>query len=187
MHIYKEETFGTIERLRELMKDRGYTQDRLAKEADIDVRSIRRWFAGSKIRKNNLSRVAEILDCDLAYLECTQDTPKKSKGTQIRLADLSIVDRYLPKIQELVKTTTQRFTYTIGTDGDTSDVIQGTFIDGAIRYYYEDLICNHDGAIYYEISVNGSDPVKRTPDEMADFVKGIMKYISFEVEQLKQK
>lgn len=187
MIIYKEEHFGTIERLRELMKERDYSIDRLARESGVSNRTIRRWFSGetTAYRSSNLKSIAEVLECDLTYLKCEQNTPRKCYR-KIKLSDLSIVDRYLPKIQDLAKTTTQRFTYTIKTSG-TSEPIFGTFVEGDTRYYYEDITSdNDDTTLVYQVSVNGSDPIKKSEAEMNDFVKGIMKYISFEIEQLKE-
>lgn len=188
MIIYKEEHFGTIERLRELIKERDYSVDRLARESGVSNRTIRRWLSGetTTYRSSNLKSIAEVLECDLTYLRCEQNTPRKC-GRKIKLSDLSIVDRYLPKIQDLAKTTTQRFTYTIETS-DTSEHIFGTFVEGETRYYYEDITSDNNDTtmIYYQVSVNGSDPIKKSEAEMNDFVKGIMKYISFEIEQLKE-
>lgn len=186
MIIVNSEKFGTIERIREWVSENGLTQQDLADKIEVNLRSVNRWFNnGAIIRRNNLLRIAEVMDCDVEYLECKQGTPRRSAGSRIRLSDLSIVDRYLPRIQDLMKSTSQRFEYSIGIDGGSAEQITGSFVEGDRRYYYEALESDQSGALYYEIRINDGEPIRKSEEEITDFVKGIMKYISFEIEQLK--
>lgn len=185
MIIQKVEHFGTPERIKEWIEAEGITREAFAERLGVDDRSIRRWFSGTKIRRNNLIKIAEVMDCDIEYLECKQGTPRRSSEIRIRLSDLSIVDRYLPKIHDLVKSTSQCFEYSIGAESGSVEQISGSFIEGDCRYYYEDYLPEYTGKLFYKISINGSEPIQKSEEEMTDFVKGIMKYISFEIEQLK--
>lgn len=200
MNIIREEKFGTLERIEQWIIDEGLTQEEFEERTGVTNRTLRRWkkereerikkgiTKGVEISQNSLKKIAQAMQCDIEYLECKQNTPKKITAHHMKLSELSIVDRYLPKIQHLVETTSQNFTYSIGATSDSYETIIDSFIDGETRYYYEDIVpnCNSTTSIYYQVSVNGADPVKKTEAEMNDFVKGIMKYISFEIEQLKE-
>lgn len=185
MNIYKTEHFGTIERIEDLRQEKGYTQEQLAEKASIDVRSIRRWKSGTKIRKSNLSRIAKVLDCDLEYLECTQATPRNGTHT-IKLSMLSFTDRYLYKIQSLVQSTNKRFSVgiNIGSESGKWKEVSGSFVDGDTRYYYEDVETDESGEISYTISINGGECITKTQAEMDEFVKDIMKFITYKIDQL---
>lgn len=188
MVIVKEEHFGTLERINEWIQENKLSQDRFAKLIEVNVSTVRRWNNnGMEIRRSNLQRIAEVMDCDIEYLECNQDYPKRAGGSKIKLPALSLVDKYLPKIQDLLATTTQRFTYVIDPE-ETGDytIEEGSFIQGDTRYYYEDHLVNYTGEIFYKISINGSEPIRRSEAQVETFIKGILKYISFEIEQLKE-
>lgn len=182
MNIYKTEKYGTLERIAELLENHGITQKDLADKTGISERSISRWKTGTPIRRSNLERIAEVLECDVEFLECTQDTPRKKTGSKMKLSVLP-TEKYLPKIQELIKTTTQRFEYSIEVSGNPAEMITGSYIEGDTRYYYETLAPTHEGDLVYKISVNGADPVEKTESEMMNFIKSVMKFISFEISQ----
>ena len=59
MHIYKEEAYGTIERIKELMTLQNLTQERFAALVDVSPRSVTRWFSGTPIRKKNLITICD--------------------------------------------------------------------------------------------------------------------------------
>lgn len=183
MYIFREEHFGTIERIQELMQDKGYTQERLALETDINVRSIRRWKTGTKIRKSNLERIAFALNCDVEYLECTQNYPRK-ENQKIKLSVPSFTDRYLYKIQTLLESTNKHFIVRPVFDPVRYKVITDTFIDGETRYYYETTEAEEYRPLTYSISINGGEYFIKSKEEMDDFVKGIMKFISYQVDLL---
>ena len=188
MIIYKEEHFGTIERIKEWISDNGLTQQDLADRAEVTLRTVGRWFnEGAVIRRNNLIRIAEVMDCDLEYLECKQGSPKKSGGHKIKVETLSMVDRYLPKIRDLMSTTKQRFSYTLDCEASGSgEIIQGSFIDGETRYYYEDLAPDYTGETIYKIRINGSEEIRKTESEIEDLVKEIMRFVSYEIDQIRE-
>ena len=195
MHIYKTEYFGLIERIEEIMNRRygegKWTQKMISEGADISENTISKWFSNKgnrtmpKIRKSNLQLIANYLDCDVEYLECKQNYPwKKEKGKKFKVkTPVSLSEKYLNKLEELMKTTTYRFSYRIAWESVGGEVYTGTFIDGDTKYYYENIETEY-GEMYYEISVNGSEYKKKTPEEMDDFVKGILKYIAYELSQL---
>lgn len=186
MNIIKVEKYGTLERIAELREKKKMSQKTLAKESGITERSISRWKDGAIIRRSNLERIAEALDCDVEFLECKQDYPRISEsGKRIVLSPVSIIDRYLPKICDLMKNTAQRFEYRIEIDGKSPKMIVGSYIEGDTRYEYETIAPDYSGEIRYVISINGGDPIKKTEKEIEDFINGIMKFISFQVEQMK--
>ena len=191
MVIVKEEHFGTLERINEWIQENKLSQDRFAKLIEVNVSTVRRWNNnGMEIRRSNLQRIAEVMDCDIEYLECTQDYPRRSGrsgGSRIKLPALSLVDKYLPKIQDLLATTTQRFTYEIDPE-ETGDytIEEGSFIQGDTRYYYEDHLVGYTGEIFYKISINRSEPIRKSEAEIEAFVKSILKYVSFEIKQLEE-
>lgn len=150
----------------------------------LTIRSLSRWISGEvKPTKQNLARTADVLNCDIEFLTCEQDYPRKSNSTKIKLSDLSLTEKYLRKLEELMKTTTSCFSFRIGWDIVGGEVYSDTFVDGQTKYYYEDIKSEY-GKMYYEISVNGGEYKKKTPEEMDDFVKSIMKYISYEINQI---
>ncbi len=191
MHIYKQENYGQLERIKELMNNyidsngkKGITQEKLAFSIGVDKSNVNKWFnKGVSIRKSNLIKIANILDCDVEFLTCQQNCPRKSNPSKIKLSELSFTEKYLIKLEELVKSTTSRFSYRVGWEVADGEIYYDTFIDGETKYYYED-ISSEFGNMYYEISINGSEYKKKTLEEMNDFVKSIMKYISYEINQL---
>lgn len=187
MVIVKEEHFGTLERINEWIQENKLSQDRFAKLIEVNVSTVRRWNNnGMEIRRSNLQRIAEVMDCDIEYLECTQDYPRRSKGSRMKVSHRNFTDKYLHKIQDLLSTTTKRFTYTLDFESEGGSIVEGSFIDGETRYFYEDYEPDYTGEVFYKISINGSEPIRKTEAEVETFVKGIMKYISFEIEQLKE-
>lgn len=185
--IIKEESYGTIERIKELMDNRGLTQQAFADLIGVNIRSVTRWFSGTPIRKSNLAIIAEKMECDLAFLECTQDYPSIRKtGHRIKLSKLSVTDRYLPVIQKMMSTTTQRFTYNIDFSGEPYDVVQETFVEGNIRYHYETLQSDYNGEMFYWVTFADGMKVRKTEAEMNDFVNDIMKFISYRVASLEK-
>ena len=85
--------------------------------------------------------------------------------------------------------TNYRFTYKYDLRETTGEVqeIEGSFIDGETRYYYRDIERSSElRSIDYLISVNGSEPVRISEDEMESFVNGVMKYISKEITNLEE-
>ncbi|MCD7802366.1 MAG: helix-turn-helix domain-containing protein [Clostridiales bacterium] len=186
MYIYKEEHFGTIERILEWQNQRNISTDDLAALFEVNERTIRRWKKGTPIRRSNLERIAQVMDVDLEYLECKQNTPRRRESHKMKLFDqLSAGEKYLPRIAKLVERTPQRFIFSGGYDLDNVEIIDGSFIDGDTRYYYEDAAPTYTGERYYNICINGSEPIRLECSEIDDFVNGIMKFICYQIEQLK--
>lgn len=191
MYIYKRENYGQLERIKELMENvidsngkKGITQEKLAFAIGVDKSNVNKWFnKGVKIRKSNLIKIADILNCDIEFLTCEQNYPRKSNPSKMKLSALSFTEKYLSKLEELMKTTTSHFSFRIGWDIVGGEVYTGTFVDGETKYYYEDIEPEY-GRMYYEISIDGGEYKKKTPEEMEDFVKSIMKYIAYEINQL---
>ena len=192
MYIYKQEDYGQLERIKELMDNtidpdngkKGITQEKLAFLIEVDKSNVNKWFKkGVKIRKSNLIKIADKLNCDVEFLTCEQDYPRKSNPSKFKLSAPTFTEKYLKKLEELMQTTPSRFSFRIGWDIVGGEVYSGTFVDGQTKYYYEDIEPEY-GKMYYEISINGGEYKKKTPEEMEDFVKSIMKYISYEINQL---
>lgn len=193
MIIIKSEYFGTGERIKELIEQKVKTQPNFIEKFNEDpnysltIRSLSRWISGSsKPSKRNLKRTADILDCDLEYLECKANKPRDSKGIKIKLSKPSNELMYLHKIQELLSTTKQRFKFSMVPDNEKIEIVEGSYIDGEYRYYYEDVETQYSGNYHYEISINSGEWIKVSEDQLKDFVKRIMKYVCFELEQLKE-
>ena len=192
MEILREEHFGTIERIREWKNESGITWEQFAALVGVSYKGVKRWTnkkAPTPIRAKNLAKIADVMNCDVEYLECKQNEPRRSTGHKITLSGLSRADRYLPKIQRLMAGTNYRFTYKYDlseTQGEAEE-IDGSFIDGETRYYYRDIERSSElRSINYLISVNGSEPVRISEDEMESFVNGVMKYISKEITNLEE-
>ena len=192
MEILREEHFGTIERIREWKNESGITWEQFADLVGVSYKGVKRWTnkkAPTPIRSKNLAKIAGVMNCDVEYLECKQNEPRRSTGHKITLSSLSRADRYLPKIQRLMAGTTYRFTYKYDLRETTGEVqeIEGSFVDGETRYYYRDIERSSElRSINYLISVNGSEPVRISEDEMESFVNGVMKYISKEITNLEE-
>lgn len=192
MEILREEYFGTIERIREWKNESGITWEQFADLVGVSYKGVKRWTnkkAPTPIRAKNLAKIADVMNCDIEYLECKQNEPRRSAGHKITLSGLSRADRYLPKIQRLMAGTNYRFTYKYDLRETTGEVqeIEGSFIDGDTRYYYRDIERSSElRNINYLISVNGSEPVRISEDEMESFVNGVMKYISKEITNLEE-
>ncbi len=192
MEIVREEHFGTIERIREWKNESGITWEQFADLVGVSYKGVKRWTnkkAPTPIRSKNLAKIAGVMNCDVEYLECKQNEPRRSAGHKIRLSSLSLADRYLPKIQALMEGTNYRFTYKYDlseTQGEAEE-IEGSFIDGETKYYYRDIERSSSiGSVNYMISVNGSEEVRISEDEMEIFVKGVLKYISKEITDLEE-
>ncbi len=180
MFIYKEEPYGTIERIKEFIEENGLSKEEFADLVGVTARSVSRWFSGTPIRKNNLVAISEKMGCDVEFLQCVQDYPTKNSRIKIKLSTLSIADRYLPMIQKIMRTTSQHFSYQIGFSGD-SNTIRDTFVEGDIRYHYEALSPNNDGEMYYIFTFSDGKEVKKSEAETNDFVRDIMKFLSYQV------
>lgn len=184
-NIIKEEPYGTIERIKELMDKKGLTQQAFADLIGVNIRSVTRWFSGTPIRKSNLATIAEKMECDIGFLECSQDLARKNhSGHTVKLSSISVTDRYLPLIQKLTSNTTQHFTYGIGFTGESYEIVEGAFIENNVRYYYETLHSTGDGEMFYWITLSDGSRIKKTEAEMKDFVNDIMKFISYKISNL---
>ena len=190
MEIQREEHFGTVERIREWKENSGITWEQFADRVGVSYKGVKRWInkkSPTPIRAKNLAKIAEVMDCDIEYLECKQSTPRKS-NTKISLAPISLQDRYLPKIQSLMETTATSFTYKYdpelivhGTE------IEGFFIEGETRYYFTDYVFDNEiSEIFYQVCINGSGPVRISEQRMNLFVKSILRKTAKEIEDLKE-
>lgn len=191
MNIYKEEYFGTAERIREWKTEREITWDNFAEQVGVSYKTVKRWFnkkSPAPIKKKYFEQIAEIMDCDIEYLECKQNYPRRSSNHKIKLSPVSLVDKYLPKVRDLMSTTKQRFNYEYDPEfTDHGEKIDGYFIDGEYKYYYEDYVFDNEvSEIFYRVSVNGSEPVRLSEATLEAFVKRVMRTISKEVEDLKE-
>lgn len=189
MLIIKSEKYGTTERIKEWLSQNKKTQEEFAESVGVDPRTVNRWFNGAQIRRNNLKKIADVMECDVEFLQCTQDIPKRKPGHKIKLSrenDFDNIYKYLWRISELMNGTTKQFKINYDFKNKTYDVYEDTFIEGDTRYYYEAISPNYDGDVVYYISINGEKPIEKTEVEIKEFVKRIMKFISFEIEQLKE-
>lgn len=185
MLITKSEKYGTIERIKEWLSQNKITQEKFAEEIGVDPRTINRWFNGSQIRRSNLEKIADVMECDVEFLQCTQDQPRKSVGHKIKLYPDSFHER-LWRIKELMEDSDGKIVFQIKFKSNTYEVYEGTYIRGDTRYYFENVSPNYDGDIVYHVSINGGRPIEKTEEEIKDFVNRIIKFISFELEQLKE-
>lgn len=185
MLIIKSEKYGTIERIKEWLSQNKITHEKFAEEIGVDSRSVTRWLNGTQIRQSNLKKIAEVMDCDVDFLKCTQNYPKKFKSHKIKLSNDDKFHKYLWRIRDLMSDTNEKMNFTINFKGETLETYVGTFIEGDTRYYFEDISPNYDSEIIYNVSINGEDPIEKTEEEIKAFVNRIIKFISFEIEQLK--
>ena len=191
MNIYKEEYFGTAERIREWKTEREITWDNFAEQVGVSYKTVKRWFnkkSPAPIKKKYFEQIAEIMDCDIEYLECKQNYPRRSSNHKIKLSPVSLVDKYLPKVRDLMSTTKQRFNYEYDPEfTDHGEEIDGYFIEGEYKYYYTDYVFDNElTEMFYRVSVNGSEPVRLSEATLEAFVKRVMRTISKEVEDLKE-
>ena len=185
MYIYQMEDFGTIDRIKEWIQEQPerITQEKFAEMIDVNSRNVRNWFNGTaSIRRKNLTKIAEVMDCDVEYLECKQNAPRRSTGVRIRLSDLSLSDRALDHVRSLYEATGRSLKISIVPGDAGSEVVTDSFIDGDKRYYYEDL--DRAGEIRYKIQADGREPVERSESEVEEFCKNVMKYLSFAIDDL---
>ena len=185
--------FGTVERIRHWKdvqnerKPKSMTRKKFAELVGVSEKSVKRWFNKNNptpIRKKNLERIAEIMNCDIEYLECKQNTPRKSY--KISLVPLSTVDRYLPIIQSLMESTGTRFTYEYDPDiyahGEDED---DYYIEGETKYPYKHFVLNMDfSEMFFQVRVNNSEPVRISEKKMEIFVNSVIKKISKEIVNL---
>lgn len=191
MEIQREEHFGTVERIREWKENSGITWEQFADRVGVSYKGVKRWInkkSPTPIRAKNLAKIAEVMDCDIEYLECKQNTPRRSSGHKIKLSELSTVERYLPRIQALLETTTARFTYKLDPEELAhGEEIEGSFIDGDTKYHYTDYVFDKEiSEIYYQVSINGAEPVRVSEQRLETVVKSIMKRISKEIKYLEE-
>lgn len=186
MLIIKSEKYGTNERIKEWLAEKKKTQEKFAEDIGVDPRTVNRWFNGAKIRRNNLEKIADVMECDVDFLKCTQNYPKKCESHKIKLSNDNKFHKHLWRIRELMNDTNEKITFTINFKSETFETYEGTFIEGDTRYYFEDISPNYDGEIIYNVSINDEDPIEKTEAEIKDFVNRIIKFISFEIEHLKE-
>jgi transcriptional regulator with XRE-family HTH domain len=164
------------------------TWEQFAEAVGVSYKGVRRWLDKNNptlIRKKNLERIAEVMDCDIEYLECKQGWPRCSSGHRIKLSELSTVERYLPGIRALLETTTARFTYKL--ELSHGKKIEDSFIDGETKYHYIDYDFDKEvSEIYYQVSINGAEPVRVSEQRLETMVKSIMKKISKEIKFLEE-
>ena len=188
MQIIDTEPFGTVERIRDWKDQSGMTWEQFAEAVDVSYTGVRRWLNKNNptpIRKKNLERIAEVMDCDIEYLECKQSWPRRSSGHRIKLSELSMVERYLPGIRALLETTTARFTYKL--ELSHGKKIEDSFIDGETKYHYIDYDFDKEvSEIFYQVSINGAEPVRVSEQRLETMVKSIMKKISKEIKFLEE-
>jgi transcriptional regulator with XRE-family HTH domain len=191
MQITGVEPFGTVERIREWKDQSGMTWEQFAEAVGVSYKGVRRWLDKNNptlIRKKNLERIAEVMDCDIEYLECKQNAPRRSNGHRIKLSELSMIERYLPRIQALLETTTARFTYKLDPEELAhGEEIEDSFIDGDTKYHYTDYVFDKEvSEIFYQVSINGAEPVRVSEQRLETIVRSIMKRISKEIKFLEE-
>lgn len=189
MEILREEHFGTTDRIREWKTENGVTWEQFADLVGVSYKGVRRWLnkkTPTPIRKKNLAKIAEVMDCDIEYLECKQSTPRKS--SKISLVPISTLDRYLPKIQALMEMTDTSFTYKYDPELIVhGNEIEGFFIEGETKYYYLDYVFDNEiSEIFYQVCINGSGPVRISEQRMKLFVVSILRKIAKEIENLEE-
>jgi hypothetical protein len=74
--------------------------------------------------------------------------------------------------------------YTIGFTGESYEIVQGAFIENNVRYHYETLLSTGSGEMFYWVTLSDGRRIKKTEEEMKDFVKDIMKFISYKISNL---
>lgn len=183
--IIKSEKYGTNGRIKEWLSANKKTQEKFAEDIGVDPRTINRWFNGAKIRLSNLKKIAEIMGCDIEFLQCTQNQPKKTTSHKVKLSQ-NDYQKHLWRLCEFANNINKKITFTINFKSETFETYEGTFIEGDTRYYFEDISPNYDGDIIYNVSINGGDPIEKTEAELKDFVTRIINYISFEIDHLKE-
>ncbi len=195
MDIYKEERFGTVERIKEWFYEKKKTESMTLKDfsdrVDVNIRSVSRWFNDenpTKISHRHLADIAEVMNCDIEYLECKQNYPRRSMDHKNKLSPVSLVDKYLPKVRDLMSTTKQRFNYEYDPELIAhGEEIDGYFIEGETKYHYKDHVFENEvSEIFYRVSVNGSEPIRLSEATLEAFIKRVMRTISKEVEDLKE-
>ena len=75
LELHKE----TARRIAGLLIVKDIKRSQFAKLVGVSYKGVNRWLNiknPTPIRKKNLAKIAEIMDCDIEYLECKQDTPR---------------------------------------------------------------------------------------------------------------
>ncbi len=184
MHIYRTEKYGTYERITDLRDKKGISQKKLAELTGISERSISKWNSGANIRKSNLELVASALDCDLAFLLCEQNTPRKTENVKIKLSRSSILDIKLPALREFMKESGKDFSYNVEFQNAGGEVISDFYIEGDTKYYYEDFQSEDPGEMIYRVSIGDGVIKEKTPEEMENFIKDISDFVAYKLNQL---
>lgn len=179
--------FGTVDRIREWKEEQkklnGMTWEQFAEAIGVSYKGVKRWLNKKNptpIRRKNLERIAEIMDCDIEYLECKQNVPRKSKKA---LEPLSTVARYLPVIQSLMESSGTRFTYEY--DPEFNEGETDYYIGGESNYPQMRFALDLDfSEMFYQVRVNNSEPVRISEKKMEIFVNSVIKKISKEIVNL---
>lgn len=192
MHIIKSVPYGQMERIKELMKNKidpktkkCITQEKLASAIGVDKSNVNKWFKqGVKIRKNNLLKIAEYLNCDLEFLTCEQDIPRKSKGSKIKLAS-NKTELCLYTLKQFLTYKKHSFDYNFYAESDTYDVYEGYYVEDNVKYIYEAISENYDGEHGYIFNFNNEN-IKVSSEKATKFIDDIESYIAFKIIELKK-
>ncbi|MFD1670501.1 helix-turn-helix domain-containing protein [Agrilactobacillus yilanensis] len=77
----------TLDRVKKISKNRGWSLQKVAEKAGIGKNSIYRWST-KKPTTNSLQKVADVLDVSIDYLLGDTDRPEKNTGTAPKKIDL---------------------------------------------------------------------------------------------------
>lgn len=192
-NITKVEYFGTGKRIKERIEIKFNTQEAFLKKFNenpdysLSQRNLTRWISEeTNPSKKNLLRTAELLNCDIEYLKCEQDTPRKSKGEKIRFsATYNKLQIDLNHIEKLLSTTANEFQWTLEYERDGVEIYEGDFISGDYKYYYVYTQDQYTDEYYYEVKIENDDWLRVSEENLKELVDRIQRYILFEIKQLK--
>ena len=91
MKVLKKEKITTGNRIKNLIKEKGITQEQLAeliknKNGDsISVQSVSAWVTDKSFPKKHITALADFFDVDVEYLKCTQVEKRKKDFSKFDL------------------------------------------------------------------------------------------------------
>ena len=191
--VFKFEYYGTGKRIKELIEDEYKTQPVFVEKFNEDptyslnIRNLSKWIGEeTEPRKRNLLRVAELLDCDIEYLECKQNYRRNSTGKRKPfIFKPTKLESFLRNIKEIVNTESYSFDFRPDFKRLDYEVCEDYFIEGNYKFYYYSFNDVYDDEWSYEFKINDSPWIKLSEDRLKELVTRVERYIRFEIEQLK--
>lgn len=195
--VVKVENISTGKRLSNLLEERGLTQEKFAGmigKNGVSVQSVSAWVNDkSKIRKNTLIQIAEILDVDVDYLLCKSVTPKanisKAKFSNIQnenelVEQLQNIKEF-EKLREYLEIIGFKIEDVFDNSQATGDTVQFQFIENEKVYTVEEQL-TEPSEIKKVITYPDLSTQEITDSDYYTLLDNIKKYILFQLDSIKK-